>query len=235
MCDNGDSMKKVKTGIKGLDEMLEGGIPEKHHVLVCGGPGTGKTILCMEYLYRGAEMGEKGLFITLEENPDRIIENMKHAFPKWTKFEKFINERKIIIEKPNRYDFKNFSDIFQSYVTVHKVKRAVIDSATILKLSFESPMEFRKRLFDFLSFVTNLDCTVLLTSELSIPFRDKMRFSLEQFVVDGVIILYSVQRKEKRIRALEILKMRGTNHAKDLVPFKITSNGIVVYKGEKVY
>jgi len=62
-----------------------------------------------------------------------------------------------------------------------------------------------------------------------------MKYTLEQFVADGVIVLYNLEREEKRIRALEILKMRGTDHVQDLVPMKITPEGIKIYVGEKVY
>jgi circadian clock protein KaiC len=228
-------MERIKTGIEGLDELLKGGVPDHHHVLVCGGPGTGKTLLCMEFLYRGAKLGEKGVFISLEELPDIIIKNVESTFSNWKDFKKLVEEKKITVIKPAKYDFVNFSDILQSYVIHHKVKRIVIDSATILKLSFNKEIEFRKKLVEFLSFVRNLDCTIFLTAELSYPIREKMKFSLEQFVADGVIILYNLEREEKRIRALEVLKMRGTDHVQDLVPMKITNDGIKIYVGEKVY
>ena len=228
-------MERVKTGIKGLDEMLNGGIPNHHHVVLCGGPGTGKTMLGFEFLYKGAKMGHKGVFISLEEDPKVMVENVKATFPKWKDIDELIKKGMIFVIKPDRYDFSNFSDILQSYITHHNVKRAVIDSATILKLSFENELMFRKRLVDFLSFIRNLDCTVIMTAELSMPIRGKIKYTIEQFVADGVIILYNLERGEKRVRALEIIKMRGTDHSRDLVPMKFTPSGIEVYMGEKVY
>ncbi|MEM4389419.1 MAG: ATPase domain-containing protein [Candidatus Micrarchaeia archaeon] len=227
--------QRVRTGIRGLDEMLRGGIPARRHVLVCGGPGTGKTLFAVQYIYSGAKEGEKGVYITLEEEPREIIENAKAAFPGWTELDKLIEEEKMFVIKPDRHNFVNFSDMLQSFITQHGVKRAVVDSATILKMSFDDPVEFRRRLFDFLSFLRNLDCTVVLTAELSNASRERMRFGLEQFVADGVIIMYNLERGEKRLRALEVLKMRGTDHVRDLVPMKFTPNGIEVYVGEKVY
>ena len=144
--------KKIKTGIEGLDEMLNGGIPAKHHVLISGGPGSGKTLLCMEYLYRGAKNGEKGLFISLEEGQETLIENTRGAFSKWKDFESMIG-KSIFIVKPAMYDFKNFSDILQSYVVNHGVKRVVIDSSTLLRFSFDEPIEFRKKFIEFLGFL----------------------------------------------------------------------------------
>ncbi len=228
-------MKRVKTGINGLDEMLNGGIPAQRHVLVTGGPGTGKTTFCMEYLYRGALNGEKGAFITLEESPEVVIENTIATFPKWTDFKNLIDKKIISVIKPDRTDFTSFSDIAQACCTQMKTTRLVIDSSTILKLSFDNPLEFRKKLVDFLSFARNLDATILMTAELSYPVRGKIHYSIEQFAADGVIILYNLEKAEKRVRALEILKMRGTDHSRDLVPMKFTPSGITVYQGEKVY
>ncbi|MEM4133910.1 MAG: ATPase domain-containing protein [Candidatus Micrarchaeia archaeon] len=226
--------KKIQIGISGIDDMLNGGIPKRHHVLVSGGPGSGKTLFCFEYLYRGAKKGEKGLFITLEEDPELIVENVKGAFSGLKDIDSMIN-KDIFIIKPAMYDFKNFSDILQSYVVHHGVKRVVIDSSTLLRFSFEEVLEFRKKLIEFLSFLRNLDCTALITSELENPVRNKMKFKIEHFAADGIIVLYNMPRKEKRIRALEIIKMRGTDHSRDLVPMKITSQGITVFPGEKIY
>jgi len=226
--------KKIQTGISGVDEMLNGGIPKRHHVLISGGPGSGKTLFCFEYLYRGAKNKEKGLFITLEEDPEMIVENVKSAFSGIKDIDAMIG-KEIFIEKPAMYDFKNFSDLLQSYVIHHGVKRVVIDSSTILRFSFDDILAFRKRLIEFLGFLRNLDCTALITSELESPLRSKMKFNVEQFAADGIIVLYNLPRKEKRIRALEILKMRGTDHSRDLVPMKITSQGITAFPGEKIY
>lgn len=96
-------MERVKTGIKGLDAMLNGGIPNRHHVLICGGPGTGKTMLGLEFLYHGAKAGEPGLFITLEELPSRIIDNAIATFPGWKDFNKLIDQKAISIVKPDKF------------------------------------------------------------------------------------------------------------------------------------
>jgi len=74
-------MEKIATGILGLDEMLNGGIPSRRHVAVYGGPGSGKTSFCFEFLYRGAKMDQPGLYISLEETKDDIVDNMKNTFP----------------------------------------------------------------------------------------------------------------------------------------------------------
>jgi KaiC/GvpD/RAD55 family RecA-like ATPase len=228
-------MDRVKTGISGLDEMLNGGVPLGRHVALYGGPGCGKTSFCFEFLYRGAKLGENALYITLEETPEDISENMKNTFPLFTDADKLIAEKKIEIIKPNQLDLENVASLLEDRITSNNVKRAVIDSATMIKLAFKSDIEYRQTLFEFLSLLRNLEVTTMTTLEATTAKRDDMRFDIEHFVMDGIISLYNLDREDRRVRALEIMKMRGTDHSRDMVPFKVTPSGIKVYMGEKVF
>jgi len=225
-------MERVKTGIKGLDEMLNGGIPKRHHVLVAGGPGTGKTTFGMQYLYEGAKNGEKGVYITLEEKPEKILENIK-ANMDWD-VQKYIDKKDIVIALVLKYDFKSFNDMLQSFIVNQNVKRVVVDSITLMELFFEKELEFRRNIYNLLDFLSNLDCTVVLTGEKPYVGQKEMKRGLEEFVVDGVFILYNFERENRRLRGLEILKMRGTKHRQNIVPLSITNKGIVVYPEEKL-
>lgn len=228
-------MDRVKTGISGLDEMLNGGIPLGRHVALYGGPGAGKTSFGFEFLYRGAKEGDGGLYITLEETPDDIIENMKATFPLLTDTQQLIKEKKLEIVKPNELDLENVANLLEDRITSHGIKRAVIDSATMIKLSFKSDVEYRQTLFEFLSLLRNLDVTTLTTLESTTAKREEMKFDIEHFVMDGIINLYNLDREDRRVRALEIMKMRGTDHSREMVPFKVMPSGIKVYVGEKVF
>lgn len=228
-------MERVKTGISGLDEMLNGGIPAKRHVALYGGPGSGKTSFGFEYLYRGAKNGENGVYITLEETQDDIIQNMKTTFPMFTDVPELVESNKLNIVKPDKLELEEVASILEVQITDNDVKRAVIDSATMIRMSFPSEIEYRQTLFEFLSLLRNLDCTSITTLEASSPVKSEMKFDIEHFVMDGIINLYNLDREDRRIRALEIFKMRGTDHSRDLVPFKVTPSGIKVYVGEKVF
>ena len=228
-------MERVKTGISGLDEMLNGGIPEGRHVALYGGPGSGKTSFGFEFLYRGAKMGEKGLYISLEEIPEDLVENMKSTFPMLSDISTLIKENKIEIVKPDKLDLEDVANLLEDRITTTGIKRAVIDSATMIRLSFKSEVDYRQTLFEFLSLLRNLDVTSITTVEANTSRREEMKFDIEHFVMDGIINLYNLDREDRRIRALEIFKMRGTDHSRDLVPFKVTPSGIKVYVGEKVF
>lgn len=228
-------MERVETGISGLDEMLNGGIPARRHVALYGGPGSGKTSFGFEYLYRGAKKGENGVYITLEETYDDIVNNMKMTFPMFTDVPKLVKSKKLNIVKPDRLELEEVASILEVQITDNDVSRAVIDSATMIRMAFQSEIEYRQTLFEFLSLLRNLDCTSITTLEASSPVKSEITFDIEHFVMDGIINLYNLDREDRRIRALEIFKMRGTNHSRDLVPFKVTPSGIKVYVGEKVF
>lgn len=228
-------MERIKTGISGLDEMLNGGIPKRRHVAIYGGPGCGKTSFCFEYLYRGAEESENGVYITLEETEEDIIENMRNTFPMLKNTEKFVKEKKLEIVKPEKFEMEEIAGIIEDRIASNEVKRAVIDSATMIRMSFGTELEYRQTLFEFLSLLRNLDCTSITTLEATSAMKAEMRFDIEHFVMDGIINLYNLDREDRRIRALEIFKMRGTDHSRELVPFKVTPSGIKVYVGEKVF
>ncbi len=228
-------MDRVQTGIAGLDEMLNGGVPRRRHVAIYGGPGCGKTSLCFEYLYRGAKLGENGVYISLEETEEDILENMKNTFPLLSDVNKLIQDKKIRIIKPDKLDLENVATIIEEHITEHDIKRAVIDSATMIRLAFKSEVEYRQTFFEFLSLLRGLDCTTFTTVEANSSRKEDVRFEIEQFVMDGIFNLYNLDKEDKRVRALEVFKMRGTDHSRDLVPFKVTPSGIKVYSGEKVF
>ncbi len=228
-------MDRVVTGISGLDDMLNGGIPAGRHVALYGGPGSGKTSFCFEFLYRGALMGENGLYITLEETTEDILENMQSTFPMLSQTNQLVEEKKIEIVKPDKLDLEDVANLLEDRITNNGIKRAIIDSATMIRMSFGSEIEYRQTLFEFLSLLRNLDVTSITTVEASTAKREEMKFDIEHFVMDGIINLYNIDREDRRVRALEIFKMRGTDHSRDLVPFKVTPQGFKVYVGEKVF
>jgi len=242
-------MEKIKTNIKGLDVLLGGGIPLHHNVFVCGGPGTGKTCLSMEFLYRGALVGDNGLFLSLEEDSDSLIENANVTFTKWNKFNQLIKDKKLTVltqesyihvDMPETgvspyYTFNKLHDKINETIEERKINRVVIDSASILNLFFEGDLEYRRTLLNMLRDLKKRECTAILTAELQNVNRETVRFAVEHFVADGVILLYLLEQQERRISAIEVLKMRGSDHSKVLTPFKITPSGIEVFVGERVY
>ena len=228
-------MERVKTGIDGLDELLKGGIPYKRHSAVYGGPGAGKTTFCFEYLYRGAKNGENGIYISLEETPEDLIENVSSAFSELTDIPQLVEEGKLKVVKPDKLNLESIAELLEESISEEDVKRAVIDSATMVKMSFKEDSDYRETIFEFFSLLRNLDITALMTVEAAGQDLARMGFEIEHFVMDGIINLYNLGHGEKIIKAVEIYKMRGTDHVRERVPFKITPAGLKIFTKERVF
>jgi KaiC/GvpD/RAD55 family RecA-like ATPase len=218
----------VKTGIAGLDEMLHGGIPEKSVVLLSGGPGGGKTILCSQFINYGVENGEPGVYITMEEEPRNLIANMK-AFG-WD-----LGQQGVELSRITLYNFDSVKETVQSLVEKTGAKRLVIDPITHFGLFFDRSIEIRRNLIDLISLVKKIGVTTIMTAEIPVGKTSISTYQVEEFVTDGVIILRDLEKEGSRMRAMEILKMRGSAHEKSLCPFEITNKGIVVYPDQRIF
>ncbi|MBI4043990.1 MAG: AAA family ATPase [Candidatus Diapherotrites archaeon] len=218
-------VERIKTGIPGLDELLDGGIPKGSLVVLSGDPGSGKTIFSLQFLYTGAmQHDEKGVLISLEEKPDQLIETAS-VFG-WD-FKKLVQEKKIIIQSFELYDFDKLRDSIEDLVTKAKAKRLVIDPGVIFRLYFERELDARKRIVVLGKMLKQLGVTTLVTNEATHGQTDGL-FGLEEYVADGVILLYHKKLKNEFIRSVGVLKMRNTKIAEKLRPVRIDSKGIEV-------
>jgi len=228
-------MEKLKTGISGLDEMLNGGIPKRRHIAVFGGPGCGKTSFGFEYLYHGAKEGQAGVYLTLEESPEDILENMKNQFSDFKDIDSLVDKNMLFVEQPANYSVDAIMESLEKRIVENEVQRAVIDSSTMLKAMFEKESEYRRTIVEMFNLIKKLDCTVMVLVEAESSEKEKVVFNIEHYILDGIFNIYNLDKGDRRIRALEIFKMRGTDHSRDLVPFKVTPSGIKIYTNEKVF
>lgn len=228
-------MKRVPTGIPGLDQLIEGGFIEGSSVLISGGPGTGKTIFCMQYIYKGAELyNEPGILITFEEGRQNLWWNMQ-AF-KWNVAK--LQEQDLIdiyqVGRIEPYEFaKRFDEEIErikELVESKRAKRLAIDSTTAFSMWMRSESEIRYSLFKLVDEMKKLGTTTLLTAETRERRYEYSRFGVEEFIVDGVIVLYFFPP----MRYLFVRKMRGTNHDLKIHPYRITNTGIIIDATEEV-
>lgn len=228
-------MPRVKSGIPGLDGLLNGGFLESSTVLISGGAGAGKTILSTQFFYKGArEYDEPGIFISMEEGATNLWWNMKNFRWEVTELEQ---EDMLQIYRVGRIEPDKFADQFEEEVNKIKdmvddmgAKRLVIDSTTAFGMWMGSQERIRYSLFKLSDELKEMDLTSLLTSESVGNKNQFSRFGVEEFITDGVIALYFKPPQ----RAMFIRKMRGTEHDKKPHPFKITSEGIKINQSQEV-
>jgi KaiC/GvpD/RAD55 family RecA-like ATPase len=219
---------RVKTGITGLDSLMQGGLVQGSVYLVTGGTGCGKTIFGCQYLWYGLQKGETCVYVTLEEDPVDIREDVR-SFG-WD-FEKFEKKKLCKIVYIDPVSTNNINTTILNEIEKVKARRLVIDSTALMGMMLEKESVIRRRIFGIINALKTHDgCTSIIITEIPEGTKKLSRFGVEEFVVDGVIVLNYLGIGEEYNRSLIIRKMRKTDHGKDVYPFEIGSRGIVVRK-----
>jgi len=228
--------ERVKTGIPGFDELVQGGLPRGKIVLLSGTPGTCKTILGLQYLYNGATMfNEKGLFVTIEER----IEGLKKQARQfgWD----FDSLEKQGIIKLLRLDSANIKGItskeIMKYAQRNCVKRLVLDSLSALAINTPNVYSEGKAMSDIkvmqfiYSFINDLKKDGMTTLLISQTKADELsRDSVSEFTCDGIIYIKYENLGGDYSRHLMIRKMRETKHSEDIHPIEVSKDGLSLHK-----
>ncbi|MBU0530042.1 MAG: ATPase domain-containing protein [Candidatus Aenigmatarchaeota archaeon] len=222
-------IKRVKSGVHGLDPLIGGGFIDGSVNLITGGTGTGKTIFSSQFLWEGLQRGESCIYITLEESADAIKQDGLLFGWDFGKFEKK-GLCKIIYHDPAQVN--NIGSVIIDELSNLKAKRIVIDSVAVMGLVIGEIAQIRRRIMNLIATLKNAGCTSLIISEIPEGSSSLSRFGVEEFSVDTVVVLNYLGIGGLDARSLLIRKMRGTNHGKDVYPFEITPKGIVIKKNE---
>jgi len=239
-------VKRVKTGIPGMDEILNGGFPKRNVVLLAGGPGTGKTIFGMQYLWAGiSQYDEPGIYVALEEHPVQVRINMEQfgwdvrpyeengKFAIVDGFTAGIGEaakrEKYVVRAPD--DVQALVDVIRAAIRDIGAERVVVDSVTTLYLT--KPVVARNTVLQIKKVLSGMGCTAILVSQVSVTDRGFGGPGVEH-AADGIIRLDLEEIKGELQRSLIVWKMRGTAHSMRRHPFEITNNGIRVFPDRTV-
>lgn len=246
-------MKRVKTGIPGLDDLMEGGLPRGYCYTVVGGPGSGKTTFCVQFLYNGVtKYGENGVYLTFDETPNSIKTNAKRFGMDLEALERdgriaIIDAHPIrmglgryVIQAPTMgapsFGIENVLGVLHEARKRINAKRVAVDSLTSLMIQYKDAFTVRREVLTLMKSLSETDdCTSILLSESTDEGEGLGRYQVETFLAQGVIILHNILMGDVRVRAIEIRKIRGTKHSERMHPFRITDQGIVVLPEERVY
>ena len=221
-------MDLEKTGVPGLDEVLKGGIKKNSSVVIKGGPGSGKTILALQFILHGAKNGEPGVFISAEEELDDLREYARSLGMDLEKYEK----QKLIylVKQPITLRKLITISVPLELIRTKKIKRVVLDSLTLFKYSAEGELSYRREVLDL---VNNMKSVLFLaTSEDKKMNIDEEDSKAEDYLFDGIIRLIKIRKANHFERCLYISKMRGQDHLIDIFPFTIDNKGIFVHPKE---
>ncbi len=222
---------RVPTGIPGFDELCEGGFVKDSLNLLTGGPGCGKTIFCLQFIYNGVkQFNEPGIYISLEESKKQLIEEASKF--NWD-FQELENHGKAKIVSYDVFEIGSVLDAIKEDVKKMNAKRVVIDSTSVYGMSLETEFEVRKALIELSKTLKELDCTTIITSEVVEGKEGTMsRFGVEEFIADSILLVTFESLGGEYSRNLLIRKMRSTKNDEDIHPLEICDKGIVVHKLE---
>ncbi|MCX8158197.1 MAG: AAA family ATPase [Candidatus Diapherotrites archaeon] len=241
-------VKRVKSYISGLDKMLNGGFPENSVVIINGGPGTGKTIICTQIAYYNALNGNKVVLFDLEQNREKIIEQMKQF--KWS-FEKVKRNMEIITIEDVEKEKGNYLEYLLEKINKTKYDIIVIDSLDsiityllkeedIKKIGIEKIKDIvvpaiidaehveRMKIKHIFEMLTKSKATSLITSEKVDGEIGNTRDKISEFLCDGMITLNRNSISGGLTRTIEVVKMRRTNIDSSVHSFDFKKGGIFV-------
>jgi KaiC/GvpD/RAD55 family RecA-like ATPase len=239
----------LKTRIQGFDQLFaEGGIPKRNSVLVAGGTGTGKSTFCRQVCYNLVTQGKHCMYVSFEESIEKIERSMR-AFG-WDA-KKYIDSGHLLVQKVNPLDilrmkFGSVSGSGSATELSYKIKPLIIpkdfnpevivvDSLTaVISASISKEKNYRVYLQQLFNFFEETGATSFLITEtepLPTRFSDT---GIEEFLADGILVLYNIQRGDRRENALEVLKMRYSNHQKKVFALEISKEGIQIFPDRQV-
>lgn len=227
-------LPKTRTGISGLDEITDGGLPQGRPTLICGGAGCGKTLMGMEFLVHGAlDFNEPGLFVSFEETSDELAKNVAALG-----FDLHELQARNMLLVDHVHIERSESEISGEYNldglfirldhSIRKIgaRRVVLDTIESLFSGLPNPFILRAELRRLFGWLKARGVTAIITAERG--DNSLTRQGLEEYVSDCVILLDHRVHRQVSTRRLHILKYRGSTHGTNEYPFLIDENGIMV-------
>ena len=220
---------RVATGVAGLDEMLSGGLVPGSTVLVRGAPGCGKTSLGLQFLVHGARNNDPGLFISFEEFPASIHRDAESLGWNLAELEE-AGQLHLMFTTPQILldSLASPQSALSRLMLDGGIQRVVLDSITHFARLTEDPVKLRAIYNTIVNGLKREGVTSLLLGEESRTPDPRQERGKLSYVVDGIIMLRYVEVESAMQRAIVVLKMRGSDHAKEIRRAEIRKGGMVV-------
>jgi circadian clock protein KaiC len=227
---HGKPISKVPTSITGLDDILLGGLPQGRTAVFSGGPGTGKTVLGLEFLYRGALAGEPGIFVTFEESADAIRRNAQalgwsiQALEDAGQLAVVQADLPVSLIFSGEFNIGGLLAILSGYSQALGARRIVIDAIDVLLRLFDDPVQQRNQLYALHHWLIEQGLTVVITTK-DTDREGKLNDFLD-YLADCVVRLDQRVGDQVVTRRLRVIKYRGSAFLSNEYPYVISANGI---------
>ena len=229
--------ERVKVGILGLDDMLGGGLIPGSICAIIGTYGTGKTTFSLQFVWDGLTRGERVIYISLEEREERIYTYMKQ---KGWDIAPFLNKALYVIKlDPTDFNVANnrIKNELPKLIEEVKASRVVIDPISLFEDLFDTDSERRQEMYRFIEGLRDRNCTIMMTSETDRDNVFSSRHGLIEYLSDTVILLRYVRPSDLTDvhLALEVVKMRMSAHSREIKPYEIEQDQVMVYSEANVF
>ena len=245
--------KWLKSGLTGFDKLLKKGIPKGSNIIIAGGPGSGKTIFCLQVLYNKALEGYDCVFLSMEERPDKLKEHMIEFGFDVEEISR--NDEQIIIRAKNkgRISLRRLQPLLLARSIEALLEKAsgslpieldlvldfipegfnscllTLDSISAIETAFSgTTRQYRIYIEQLFRYFENLDITTFMITESSNAPKKFSNTGVEEFLADGIFVFYNFQGIDGRTRGIEIFKLRGASHSQIIAQFTITNKGIII-------
>ena len=227
------AVERIKTGVPGLDQVLKGGLRKNSTILITEAPGTGKTILALQFIYYGAkDNNENGIFITTEDDLADIRQNANNLGMDIKSMESkgkvFFVQKPLTTLKGGIASIKGLVDAIKK----NNVRRVALDSLIFFEYLYPrfngNRMEFRRQILMFMQQMKKAGVTFLAVSERSVTDLDRLTYDMMDFVFEGFIVLSMIRKGSYFERVLTVAKIRGQDHSLDVYPITIGNDGLKV-------
>ena len=227
---------RCPTGIKGFDESCSGGLIRNSITSIVGGPGAGKSIVLLEFLYNGAiQYKENGMYVSFEQEASEIYADVAQFgwdLPKLEGKGQFIP-----VKLPVSADVPILKAELTKLVTKYEIKRICFDPINLFLTRENDPGKVRTILYDLFALLKRLNVTVLISQEDGFMDsggnQEDPKDHYIRFLADAYIEFHSSGLGGVADRALRIVKMRRTSHSRGPIPMEITSSGMNVIKSKR--